>query len=151
MNQTKTPLVRPIHGANQSKMNTLIERLEQSFYILCVLMYASLVFYMIFHIGDAFGAPKLPGSDESDKLEAAGTLLRIVDTALFSWISRILSALLLLSGGLALKDQRFGITALCVLGAILLATIPLWVRNIFDIGGGTIFSLLSPFGIHFYV
>lgn len=38
----------------------------------------------------AFAASiKLPGTDSSDKLEAAGTLLRMVDTALFKWGARI--------------------------------------------------------------
>lgn len=87
----------------------------------------------------------IPGADASDKLEAAGTLLRIVDSVLFSWGARIFAGLCVMSAGWNLKEQRFGIAVLCVVAAIVLGTAPMWVRNIFDIGGGGgIFSYLSP-------
>jgi hypothetical protein len=87
----------------------------------------------------------IPGADASDKLEAAGTLLRIVDSVLFSWGARIFAGLCVMSAGWNLKEQRFGIAVLCVVAAIVLGTAPMWVRNIFDIGGGGgIFSYLLP-------
>ncbi|MCB9061467.1 MAG: hypothetical protein H6622_08100 [Halobacteriovoraceae bacterium] len=90
----------------------------------------------------AFAASiKLPGTDSSDKLEAAGTLLRMVDTALFKWGARIFAGLGILSAGWHLKDQRFGLAVISVIGSILIGTCPMWVKNIFDIGGGsTLFS-----------
>ncbi len=85
---------------------------------------------------NAFAATKIPGADASDKLEAAGTLLRIVDSVLFSWGARIFAGLCIMSAGWNLKEQRFGIAVLCVVAALVLGTAPTWVKNIFDIGGG---------------
>ena len=90
----------------------------------------------------AYGATHIPGQDASDKLEAAGTLLRIVDSVLFSWGARIFAGLCVMSAGWNLKEQRFGIAILCIVAAIVLGTAPTWVKNIFDIGGGGgIFSM----------
>lgn len=50
------------------------------FYLFTGLMF-SLIVSVLF--GEAYGAPRIPGTDESGKLEAAGTLLRLLDTALF--------------------------------------------------------------------
>ena len=98
----------------------------------------------LFH-SRAFASTTIPGSDASDKLEAAGTLLRIVDSVLFSWGARIFAGLCVMSAGWNLKEQRFGIAVLCIVSAIVLGTAPMWVRNIFDIGGGGgVFSLLPP-------
>lgn len=95
----------------------------------------------LFHV-QAYGSTRIPGSDASDKLEAAGTLLRIIDSVLFSWGARIFAGLCVMSAGWNLKEQRFGMAVLCVVAAIVLGTAPTWVRNIFDIGGGGgIFSL----------
>lgn len=100
-----------------------------------------------FYGADAFAAiPRLPGSDQSDKLQAAGTLLRIIDSALFSWGARIFAGLLILNAGVSLKNQAFGLAFISVIGAIIVGTAPLWVKNIFDMGGGTLFSMLSSFG-----
>lgn len=90
---------------------------------------------LAFH-AQAFGATRIPGADASDKLEAAGTLLRIVDSVLFSWGARIFAGLCVMSAGWNLKEQRFGLAVLCVVAAIVLGTAPTWVKNIFDIGGG---------------
>jgi len=90
----------------------------------------------------AFGQVSLPGTDQTDKLEAAGTLLRIIDTGLFQWMSRIMAGLCIMSGAWALKEQRFGISVLCIVGAILFGTAPQWVKQIFNLGGNqSIFSL----------
>lgn len=77
----------------------------------------------------------LPGEDASDKLEAAGTLLRLIDTGLFKWGARIFAGICIMSAGWALKEQRFGIAIICVIGAITFGTAPTWVKNIFEIGG----------------
>lgn len=93
---------------------------------------------------NAFAGAKIPGADASDKLEAAGTLLRIVDSVLFSWGARIFAGLSVMSAGWHLKEQRFGIAVLCVVAALVLGTAPTWVKNIFDIGGGGgVFSMAS--------
>ena len=105
----------------------------------------SLLIVFICH-GQAFGATRIPGADASDKLEAAGTLLRIVDSVLFSWGARIFAGLCVMSAGWHLKEQRFGISVLCIVSAIVLGTAPTWVKNIFDIGGGGgVFSTLSQY------
>jgi uncharacterized protein YjeT (DUF2065 family) len=94
---------------------------------------------VLFFLPEAYGA-KLPGSDESSKLEAAGTLLRILDTALFVWGSRLMAGAAILGGAWNLKEQRYGMAFVSVISGILIATAPKWVKNLFDIGGGSIFS-----------
>jgi hypothetical protein len=106
------------------------QREEWFFFILII----TIVLWLVH--SRAFGATHIPGSDASDKLEAAGTLLRIVDSVLFSWGARIFAGLCVMSAGWNLKEQRFGIAVLCVVAAIVLGTAPMWVKNIFDIGGG---------------
>ena len=84
----------------------------------------------------AHAGPRIPGADAADKLEAAGTVLRIVDTALFKWGARLFSGISILSAGYNLKEQRFGVAIICIVAAIILGTAPIWVENIFNIGGG---------------
>lgn len=87
---------------------------------------------------------RLPGTDASDQLEAAGTLLRIIDTGLFKWGARIFAGICIMSAAWALKEQRFGIAIICIIGAIIFGTAPTWVRNIFSIGGSdSLFSSRS--------
>ncbi len=95
---------------------------------------------------DVFAAgARLPGTDVSDKLEAAGTLLRIIDTGLFKWGARIFAGICIMSSAWALKEQRFGIAIICIVGAIIFGTAPTWVRNIFEIGGGdSVFGYVEP-------
>jgi hypothetical protein len=89
---------------------------------------------------ELIAAPKLPGADESSKLEAAGTLLRLVDTLIFVWGARVGAAMCILSAGWSLKEQRFGIALIAILAAVVIATAPAWVKNLFEIGGGSVFS-----------
>jgi len=84
----------------------------------------------------AHAGPRIPGADAADKLEAGGTVLRIVDTALFKWGARLFSGISILSAGYNLKEQRFGVAIICIVAAIILGTAPIWVENIFNIGGG---------------
>lgn len=90
----------------------------------------------LFLFPDIHAQARLPGSDASSKLEAAGTLLRLVDTALFKWGARIFAGISVLSAGWNLKEQRYALVVLSILGAIIIGTSPLWVKNIFSIGGG---------------
>lgn len=93
----------------------------------------------------SFAQVSLPGSDASDKLEAAGTLMRIVDTGLFKWGARVFAGICIMSAAWSLKEQRFGVAVICILGAIIFGTAPKWVKNIFDIGGNqSIFSHSEP-------
>lgn len=95
---------------------------------------------------DAYSQTRLPGTDASDKLEAAGTLLRIIDTGLFKWGARIFAGICIMSSAWALKEQRFGIAIICIVGAIIFGTAPTWVKNIFDIGGGdSVFGYVPTF------
>ena len=84
------------------------------------------------------GVTHLPGEDASDKLQAAGTLLKIIDTGLFKWGARIFAGVCIMSSAWALKEQRFGIAIICVIGAIIFGTAPTWVKNIFEIGGSDV-------------
>ncbi len=86
----------------------------------------------------------LPGRDESAKLEAAGTLLRLIDTGLFKWGARLFAGLCIMSAAWALKEQRFGMAVICVIGAVIFGTAPTWVKNVFSISGeSSIFGQLD--------
>lgn len=99
----------------------------------------TIVCAFIFNI-DAMAGPRLPGADESSKLEAAGTLLRLLDTALFTWGSRIGAAICIASSGWSLKEQRYATALITIVAAVLIATAPNWVKNLFEIGGGSVFN-----------
>lgn len=81
------------------------------------------------------GGGHLPGEDASDKLEAAGTLLRLLDTGLFKWGARIFAGLCIMAAAWSLKEQRFGVCVICIVAAIIFGTAPTWVKNIFNMGG----------------
>lgn len=82
----------------------------------------------------------LPGSDPSSRMEAAGSLLKLVDTVVFTWMARLLAGLCVLSSGWSLKEQRFGVAIICLLAAVVIGTAPAWVKNIFAAGGGGVLS-----------
>jgi hypothetical protein len=83
----------------------------------------------------------LPGSDNAmDKLTAAGTLLKLVDSFIFVFGARILAGLSVLAAGWNLKEQRFSMAIVCIFGAIIIATVPMWIGNFFEMGGGSIFA-----------
>lgn len=114
----------------QNILNTLLK-----------IIYFSLLYFAFSKLEFGFAAAgRLPGEDVSNQLEAAGTLLRVVDTALFAWGARLFAGMAILSAGWALKEQRFGVAAICCLAAVLIGTAPTWVKNIFEIGGGTLFN-----------
>ena len=85
---------------------------------------------------ECFAQASLPGTDASDKLEAAGTLLRLLDTALFKWGARLFAGICIMSAAWSLKEQRFGIAIICIVGALIFGTATVWVKNIFSIGVG---------------
>ena len=96
------------------------------------------------------GPPRLPGTDETDQLEAAGSLLRIIDSFLFKFGARLMAGLAVLAGGWSVKDMAFGRAVLCFVAAIVIGTAPMWVENIFEMGGGSLFSMvLNPTGIYY--
>ncbi|MGK5083100.1 hypothetical protein WDW37_07315 [Bdellovibrionota bacterium FG-1] len=100
-----------------------------------VLVFALVLLGTLLSIPHALAASThLPGDDVSDRLEAAGTLLKLIDTGLFKWAAKVFAGLLVMSGGWALKEQRFGVAAICVAGAVVIGTTPKWVKNIFDVG-----------------
>ncbi len=88
-----------------------------------------LIAYFCFFGAEAFAQGRLPGDDATDKLEAAGTLLKIIDTGLFKWGARIFAGICIMSSAWALKEQRFGIAIICIIGAIIFGTAPTWVKN----------------------
>ena len=117
---------------------------ELTIAILIACLIAAFMYLALGEVAFADSA-KLPGTDASNQLEAAGTLLRIIDTGLFKWGARIFAGICIMSAAWSLKEQRFGIAIICVIGAIIFGTAPTWVKNIFEIGGGGgVFSSLSP-------
>lgn len=101
-----------------------------------VFFYCLVVGMLLLYCVTGFAQVRIPGSDESAKLKAAGTLLMLMDTALFVWLARIFAGLCVLSAGWLIKEQKFGPAVVCVLGALVIGTSPMWVQNIFEIGGG---------------
>lgn len=110
---------------------------QKAVVVLCIIFLAYVFLMSTFGYANA---PRLPGSDHTDKLTAAGDLLRIIDSALFSWGARLMAGLCVLGAGWNLKEQRFAIAVVCILAAIVIGTAPMWIQNIFEIGGGTLFS-----------
>jgi len=97
----------------------------------------------------SFAATRLPGEDGANKLEAAGILLKTLDTGLFKWGARLFAGICIMSSAWSLKEQRFGIAIICVIGAIIFGTAPKWVHNIFDMGDNQgIFSQVDTQSSH---
>ena len=82
----------------------------------------------------------LPGTDPSSSMESAGSLLKLIDTAVFTWVARLLAGICVLSAGWSLKEQKYNVAVVCILAAVLIGTAPKWVKNIFTLGGGGIFN-----------
>ncbi|MBI2603779.1 MAG: hypothetical protein HYW48_12070 [Deltaproteobacteria bacterium] len=83
---------------------------------------------------------RLPGNDQFDKLTAAGDLFKTLDSFVFRVGARLMAGLCVLAAGWNLKEQRFATAVICVVAAIVIATVPMWISNIFSIGGGSIFA-----------
>ncbi len=125
-----------------------IQTSEAYMMLIVTLAFLSFALLMIFLSGNlAFaGGTSLPGEDASGKLEAAGTLLKLLDTGLFKWGARIFAGICIMSSAWALKEQRFGIAIISVVGAIIFGTAPKWVKNIFDISDEqSLFSYSAPY------
>lgn len=86
----------------------------------------------------------LPDTSTADmtKFTAAGTLMGIVDSFLFSIGARLLAGVAILGAAWNLKEQRFAMAIICIFAAVMMGTIPMWVKNIFslDSNAGSIFS-----------
>ncbi|MEK7692176.1 MAG: hypothetical protein AAB425_14265 [Bdellovibrionota bacterium] len=97
----------------------------------------------LFH-GSALADVRIPGEDESAKMESVGTLLRFIDTGLFKWGARVLAGLAILSAGWSLKEMRFGAAVISIVSAIIFGTAPTWVKNIFSMSGAdSVFSQID--------
>lgn len=113
--------------------------------VLCILIGLGILAWLCLFGPEVFAQTRLPGADASDKLEAAGTLLRLIDTGLFSWGSRIFAGICIMSAAWALKEQRFGIAIICVVGAVIFGTATTWVKNVFSISGSdSVFGYVAP-------
>ena len=109
-------------------------------FLLWALVLAAVGFYLacpeVFAAGRGVSLPSGGDADAASKLEVAGTLLRLIDTALFKWGARLFAGLCIMSAAWALKEQRVGIAIVAVLGALIFGTATTWVHNIFSISGG---------------
>ena len=86
-------------------------------------------------------AVQLPGDDVSGQMVGAGKLLRLIDTGLFNWGSKLLAGLCIFSGGWHLKEMRIGAAVITIIAAFLIGTAPMWVRDIFNTAGApTVFG-----------
>lgn len=124
-------LIGPALGPPGIKLSGWLKTNGQELLFMFVVLAALLLFST-----QGWAQVRIPGSDESAKLKAAGTLLMLIDTALFVWLARIFAGLCVLSAGWLIKEQKFGPAVVCVLGALIIGTSPMWVQNIFEISGG---------------
>lgn len=139
------PLADPVYVPEDLPVHDSIPRPPEDHSVVGLLILLGFVVLLILFGPEVFAQARLPGSDASDKLEAAGTLLRLIDTGLFSWGSRIFAGICIMSSAWALKEQRFGIAIICVVGAVIFGTAPTWVKNIFAIGGSSsVFGYVEP-------
>lgn len=139
------PLTDPVYATEHLPDHERLPRAKDDNSVIGLLLLLGAVIILFLLGPDVFAQTRLPGSDASDKLEAAGTLLRLVDTGLFSWGARIFAGICIMSSAWALKEQRFGIAIICIVGAIIFGTAPTWVKNIFSIGGGSsVFGYVEP-------
>lgn len=92
---------------------------------------------------------RLPGDDITNSLSAMGTVMKLADTLVFKIFSRFLAGLAILAAAWNLKEQRIGICVMCTFAAVALGLTPTFVKNIFDVGGGTIFSMINQ-GVQYY-
>ena len=141
--ETFTAIDEPVHFSAApptfARQYQCRSRLKGWLTVFLIMIAAAAIFWAFGAIAWADSA--LPGTDASDKLEAAGTLLRLLDTALFKWGARIFAGLCVMSAAWSLKEQRFGIAIICLVGALIFGTATTWVKNIFAIGSGdSIFS-----------
>ncbi len=114
------------------RLRTWVGRNAQEAFFLALLLVLTFLFCSTSLAGDV----RIPGTDESAKLKAAGTLLMLVDTALFVWLARVLAGICIFTAGWLIKEQKLGPAIVCILGALLIGTSPMWVQNIFEISGG---------------
>ena len=129
-------------GNHVEQVNYLSAKRSTAFWVGLTVLSAALVF--CYSLGLDAAPTKLPGADVSDKLEAAGTILHIIDTGLFKWGARIFAGICVMSSAWSLKEQRFGIAIISIVGAIIFGTSTMWVKNIFSIGGGdSVFGMLE--------
>lgn len=136
----------------QSRARAYIDALEAQFnlgisFLAMLLVVLCIFFFIMIFCPELYaaGGTKLPGSDASDKLEAAGTILRLIDTGLFKWGARIFTGVCVMAAGWAIKEQRFGTAIICIVGALLFGTTTMWVKNIFEISGGdSVFGANTP-------
>lgn len=120
------------------------EVLVQVALVLLLIWVVYVTFAFIFFSMDALAdGIKLPGEDASSTMVSAGTLMRFIDTGLFRWTARILAGLCILGAGWSFKEMRFGPGFISLISAILIGTAPMWVKNIFSLGGSdSVFSSL---------
>ena len=82
-------------------------------------------------------ADVIPGDDISGKMEAAGSLLRLLDTVMFSWGARLCCGFALLYAGWNLKKLQIARMACAIVAAILFGYGPNIVKDIFSASGSS--------------
>ena len=130
------------------KLDRVLSFIERHASLLFTLQLIALIFLlaMIMNLTPAWADTiRLPGEDISAQMEGAGTLLRFIDTAIFSWVARLLCGLCVGGAAWSLKEARFGSAVIAIVSALLFGTAPTWVRNIFSISGAnSVFSQSVP-------
>lgn len=137
------------HGSLFMPTIDLDWKISHKVLITLLILYGLALIVFLLMGSDVYAGGTLPGEDASDKLEAAGTLLRVLDTGLFKWGARIFAGLCIMAAAWSLKEQRFGVCVICIVAAIIFGTAPTWVKNIFNMGDtNSIFSQLAPVPEH---
>ena len=108
------------------------------FWVVTVLAMIGILWFGNFALADGqSGGFTMPGAQEADtnKLVSVGAMLRVIDTAVFIWGTRILCGVSIIGAGWAMKQQRMGTAGICLSAAVVCAFVPWIVRNLFEIGG----------------
>lgn len=86
---------------------------------------------------EAFAQGTLPGDANAiNNLKEAGNLLRIFDSFLFVYGTKLLAGVLVLGAGIALKNHQYASFGMAVAGALVVGLSNKWVKNFIEAGGG---------------
>ena len=103
-----------------------------------ILISFTLVFFLFSGFGsEVFALSTLPGDANAiQNLKEAGNLLRIFDSFLFVFGTKLLAGILVLGAGVAIKNHQYASFGMAVAGALVVGLSNKWVKNFIDAGGG---------------
>lgn len=80
---------------------------------------------------DALAQITMPGTDKSQELKAASTLMQTLDSVLFKWVARLLAGVFVIIAFYMLKEQRMGVAVITLIAAIAMGSASSWIGDFF--------------------